>query len=88
MSRNPMTARRLGSVALMSVLLGGVAACGSGGGGGGNGVNPPPPAVVGVARFGAGFARLFNAAANSDPGNPVASDVIPVSLTQDPLPIP
>lgn len=74
-----VAAAALGLVALLS-------ACGGSGGGGGN----PPPDVPpsGVGRFGVGFAAAFAAAANSDPREVTAADVIPISLTTDPIEVP
>ena len=37
------------------------------------------------AGFGDGFAALFNAPPNNDPGNPMAGDVIALDLTADPV---
>ena len=57
---------------------------------------PPPPVVVvppappsfDVGQFGAGFETAFNRDPNSDPIDPVPSDIVPVDPTADPVDIP
>ncbi len=74
----------LGLMATTSAL----AACsGGGGGGGGPGPPPPPPARL-EDGFGAGFAAAFRTNLNGVPRDPAAGDIIAVSLTTDPTPIP
>lgn len=56
---------------------------------------PPPPAVVTPTpppvganfedQFGAGFGKFFRAAAWSEPGDPQAGDVIPISFSSEPV---
>lgn len=75
---------KLSILALAGLSL---AACGSGGGGV-RGPGPVPPVAKLEDSFGAGFATTFQKAANSDPREPAAGDVIAVSLTSDPVPIP
>ncbi|CAN5132446.1 hypothetical protein BH10PSE4_BH10PSE4_05430 [soil metagenome] len=78
--------RILRNIAAVGLLAAGVAACGGSGGGGSVTVTPPvisPPGIQ--SSFGAGFAALFNAGPNTDPGNPSTSDVVALSLTTDPL---
>ena len=74
----------LGAVIAAAGALG---ACSDGGGGGGDVVVPPPDPVppMGAARFGFGFGLAFAVAANTDPRDPVSTDIIPISLTADPL---
>lgn len=45
---------------------------------------PPPPAPV-EDQFGAGFGSAFRANPNSDASDPAAGDIIPVSLTAEPV---
>ncbi len=50
------------------------------------GPTPPPTAGTRVEdQFGAGFAALFRAPAWSEPGDPKAGDIIPVSRDRDPV---
>ncbi|KPF75122.1 hypothetical protein IP78_13875 [Brevundimonas sp. AAP58] len=74
-----------------SVLIGGSAlAAGCSDGGDGAIIGPPPqsPPAMGAERFGTGFALSFRASANSDPREPMSADVIPASITTDPLDVP
>lgn len=48
----------------------------------------PPPVAMLQDMFGAGFAAIFNLAANSDPRDPTTADVSAVSFTTDPVPVP
>lgn len=70
---------------LLGATAMGLTACG---GGGSIGVTPPPsPPPSLESKFGTGFATDFDAAANSQPAKPVASDIIPLSLTAQPIPL-
>lgn len=87
MSRLQLTRRALRDTALLAFVAAGLAACG--GGSGDKTVTvappaPPPPATL-QSLFGTGFATLFSAGANTDPSNPMTSDVIALSLTTDPI---
>jgi hypothetical protein len=46
---------------------------------------PPPPAASIQSRISASFATFFDASATSDPKDPAASDVPPLSLTTEPI---
>lgn len=87
MSRLQQTRRALRNTALVAFVAAGLAACGGGGGDKTVAVTPPtpPPPATLQSMFGAGFATLFSAGANTDPGNPMTSDVIALSLTTDPI---
>lgn len=79
--------------AAAAALTASLAACDSGGGGGGGGGTPPtPPAPPAPARiedgFGPQFGAAFRADANSNPRDPAAGDLVPVSFTTDPVNIP
>lgn len=68
-----------------------LAACG-GGGGGGTSDKPGsnPPTVVTTAqedRFGVAFGAAFRAPMNSEPVNVNDGDIVPVSLTTEPIDI-
>ena len=56
------------------------------------GSNNSPPAAGGPTaledNFGAAFGVLYRASANTDPADPGANSVIPVSFTTDPIPVP
>jgi hypothetical protein len=52
------------------------------------GPGPNPGQQVLEDQFGLGFGRLFRASANSDPAEPQPSDLQPLSLVTDPLPVP
>ena len=77
--------RSLIKVSVLSVVAVALAACG---GGGGNVKVPVPPAAKLEDSFGAGFAAAFQKGANTDPREPAAGDVVAVSLTTDPVPVP
>jgi hypothetical protein len=87
----------LRTTALVGLLAMGVIAC-DGDGDDGNDVvvtpispAPPPPPSGGVRledQFGANFGAAFRAAANSDPRDPQPGDLIAVSFTTDPIPVP
>jgi hypothetical protein len=66
--------------------------CGGGGSDGGPGPGagtpPPPPAVPFPGQLGIGFSITFGAAANAEPRDPQAGDVIPVSLSAEPIDVP
>lgn len=50
---------------------------------------PPPPAQVPLpSQLGIGFAMKFAAMLNADPTDPAAGDIIPLSLSGDPLAVP
>lgn len=52
-------------------------------------VTPPPPAARFDAQFGANFSTDFQApSATSEPHDVASGDVIPVSLTAEPVPLP
>ncbi len=46
---------------------------------------PPPPAASIQSRIGANFAAFFDASPTSEPKDPAASDVPPLSLTTEPI---
>jgi hypothetical protein len=46
---------------------------------------PPPPAASIQSQIGTSFAAFFDASNTSDPKDPVASDVPPLSLTTEPI---
>ena len=71
------------AIGLTAITL---AACG-GGGGVGRGPPTPPPARL-EDGFGAGFAAAFRIAMFGDPRDPAPGDIIALSLTADPTPIP
>lgn len=78
--------RRGAIVAALAVATSGLTACGGGGGGGGGDTiitSPPPPKLEDG--FGSGFAALFRAAPNSEPGKPQASDIKAVDPTANPV---
>ena len=86
MTRQGKTLVFLRNVAVVTFIAAGLAACGGSGGGGSVAVTPTPPPTPGIqSSFGAGFAALFSAGPNTDPGNPSASDIIALSLTTDPV---
>ncbi len=76
---------------LVVVVLGtAIAACGGRAGDDGNGGgNNPPPVVISnpLSVFGLGFATAFNASANSEPVSVGDEDIIPISLTDEPIEI-
>ena len=69
-----------------------LAACGGGGGGGGGSDRPGsnPPTVITTAqedRFGIVFGAIFRAPMNGEPVNVNEGDLVPVSLTTEPIDI-
>ena len=74
-------ALRLGAFAIAAAAL---TACG---GGSVNVVTPPGPTPTLADKFGTGFGTDFAAPANSQPAKPMASDIIPLSLTAQPTPL-
>lgn len=84
-----MTNRQLLTRALCGTALAlPLAACG--GGGGGHDSTPAPPTVVTTAqedKFGVQFGTDFRAAMNSEPAAVNDGDVVPVSLTTEPIDI-
>lgn len=64
-----------------------LSACGGGSGGGSVNVGQLPSGQPLEDSFGAGFGQAFRAAANSDPRDPAAADIVPVDLTKDPTPL-
>lgn len=77
--------RSLITVTVIGAVAVALTACG---GGGGVVAVPVPPAPKLEAAFGAGFATAFQQGANTDPREPAAGDVVAVSLTTDPVPVP
>ncbi len=84
-----MTRKQIAQRALVGTALAlALSACGGGGGGGDTQVEPPK--VVTTAqedRFGTAFGTDFRAAANSEPANVSDTDIVPVSLTTEPIAI-
>jgi hypothetical protein len=76
--------RTLCAGASVVALCAALEACG---GGGGSVKTTPPVTVPQEDFFGTGFGVAFRAAANTEPVTPMASDIIPVSLTTEPQPI-
>jgi hypothetical protein len=66
----------------------GLAACG-GNSGDASAPAPPPPVVVMPQenQFGAAFATDYRASPMSNPVTPVPGDIIPLSLTTNPVPV-
>jgi hypothetical protein len=66
-----------------------LAACGGGGGGGSDTVISPPTVVTTKQedKFGIQFGTDFRASMNSDPASVNDSDIVPVSLTTEPIDI-
>lgn len=64
---------------------GALGACSDSGGGTDVVITPDPMPPMGAARFGLGFGQAFALASTAEPTNPAQSDIIPVSLTADPL---
>lgn len=82
MTRTILTAA---AVVTLGLLL---SACGGGGDGPSTTVVTPTPPVRFDAQFGANFSTDFQASNNSEPHAVAAGDVIPVSLTAEPVPLP
>jgi hypothetical protein len=71
-------------------LTAGLAACSGGGGNNQMSVTtpPPPPTVDALAaNFGTGFAADFRMASTATPPVPAAGDIVPLSLTTQPIPL-
>ena len=67
-----------------------LAACGGGGGRSGEDTVITPPTVVTTKqedKFGVQFGILFRAAMNSEPANVADGDIVPASLTTEPIDI-
>lgn len=79
--------RRAGYAAVGFGVLTGLSACSGGSDGSVSPFEPPPP-LAGAARFGAGFAAAFAKSPNSDPVDPLPSDIIALSFTTDPFEVP
>lgn len=79
----------IGKLSIAALLTLGLAACGGGGGGDMGVVTPPPPPSARLEDgFGAGFATSYRNAPNTDPREPAAADIVAVSATTDPTPVP
>ncbi|MBW3560219.1 MAG: hypothetical protein KY449_10715 [Proteobacteria bacterium] len=83
--------RILRAAAVLALLGAGLAACD----GGRNNKSvevtlpPAPPAAAPLEdQFGVGFGAAFRASNNTDPRDPAEGDLVPVSFTTDPVPIP
>lgn len=78
--------RIIARAALVAAAASGLAGCGSSGG---NAVAPPPPAVVVPApqedQFGAVFGTAFRASFTATPITPADGNIIPLSLTTNPV---
>jgi len=72
------------AAALVSCSGGG----GDGGQGAGGGAPPAPPPVPFPGQLGIGFSVTFGAAAIAEPRDPQAGDVIPISLSAEPIDVP
>lgn len=70
-----------------AMLVGGLAACGNNNTPSSITQPPPMPAAKLEDQFGAGFGVAYRADPNTDPKDPMASDIIPLSLTTDPVAI-
>ncbi len=75
-------------IATVALLASGVAACG----GDGNSASTPPttptvitPAAKQETLFGAGFATSYQQSPTATPTTPVDGDIIPLSLTTEPV---
>ncbi len=73
--------------AAVAVLGAIVASCGSSSGNGGGGGSSPPTVVKQENQFGSVFATAFRAPANSEPISINDGDLIPWSLTSEPVDI-
>ena len=76
---------------LFAIPIATLSACGGGGGGDGSdsGAAPPPSTTVSAQEdtFGLAFGMAFRADANSEPIEPKDGDIIPLSLTTEPVDI-
>lgn len=70
------------------ILGASVSACGGGGGGGQMTTNPPGASAKFEDQFGGKFATAYQAGANTEPADVAAGDVLPVSVTAEPVPFP
>ena len=86
-----MTKKQLVQRALIGTALAlPLAACGGGGGSSGGDTVITPPVVVTTAqedKFGIPFGMDFRAAMNSDPASVSDGDIVPVSLSTEPIDI-
>lgn len=87
-----MTSKQIARAYVPIALALSLAACGGGGGGGGGTSDKPgaPTTVITTAqedRFGVGFGIAFRAPLNSEPVNVNDGDIVPVSLTTEPIDI-
>jgi hypothetical protein len=80
-----MTRKNLFRLVLLASAAVTLAACG---GGGGRSVSTAPVVAPSLeSMFGAGFNTDFSASPNSQPAVPVSGDIIPLSLTTQPIPL-
>ena len=90
MKYSQMNSLKLFALALAASAV--LASCSGGGGSDagnpGGGPPPPPPPVPFPGQLGIGFSMTFGAAANSEPRDPQPTDVIPISLTSEPIDVP
>lgn len=70
-----------------AMLVGGLAACGNNNTPTPITQPPPVPAAKLEDQFGAGFGVAYRADANTDAKDPVPGDIVPLSLTTDPVAI-
>jgi hypothetical protein len=88
--------RKLGKLILISILVTGIVACKPKNNGSPPVSNPPPvgttpPATPPAApltvaqQLGAVFATIFGAASTTEPKDPAAGDIVPVSATAEPI---
>ena len=72
---------------LVAAMGSGLAACGNSGGNASAPAPPPPPIVVQRQedQFGANFATDFRAGSTANPATPANGDIIPLSLTTNPV---
>ena len=78
----------MGIVAATTLVSCGGGDGGGAGGGPGGGPFAPPPTLPVQSQLGIGFSMIFGATANSEPRDPQPGDVIPVSLSADPVDVP
>ena len=74
---------------LFAIPISTLVACGGSGDGGDSGAAPPPPTTVAAQEdtFGVAFGMAFRADANGTPIEPKDGDIIPLSLTTEPVDI-
>lgn len=86
--------RNLGKLILISILVTGIAACKGKSSSAPapappppvGGAPPPPAAPLTVAQqLGTVFSTIFTAVSTAEPKDPAAGDLVPVSLTKDPI---